>query len=630
VAKKRKRESRLKSRRWWLAEEGCVHECLLDVVHRLVTNDTRRPWLELQRQLYVDEQPSQSVRDESGFFRPDMRTRWPALRSGCDTVHSKLGPDHARPEVHTIDGDWELSNAAEMRTQWLDGEIERLDLDAMCESMCLDGIVYGTGHIHVYPKHGRPAAELVYTGELFVDPREEKHRCVRSLYRVKYVDRQVLAEQFPDHADKIDDAENVVEPNEPTVSSSKGDKDDASDIVMVVEAWRLPSGPDAPGRHCICADGVDLADEPWEDDCFPFADFAWARDPKKHFGNGLAEQMMGPQAELNEIAETVSEAYHLMVPSVWVADVAEVTAEQITNEVGKVYVYKGGTSPPTLLDGSAAARGFAEREQICIQRVFSLTGVSEASASSQKPADVTSGKAMLVLQDVESSRFAIAQKNYERAHIQLAKLLLSTAERIAKTDGVERLSNLGGNDGLERIDWEMTNLGDAPYVIRVFPVSSLSRSMAGKLAEVEQMINAGLISDPAEARELLDAPDLKRYNSIESAGRNWCRKHVTKALRTGEATALHPYVPLAFFVRWATLSHDLAALKGCPESHLSALRDMIQMAIDMQAVSQPPPAPAAAPPMTGPPVPPAPMPPMPPAGGPAIGPPPCAAVPPGA
>jgi hypothetical protein len=111
VAKKRKKPVAL-SPRWWRADENKVHESLISVVQRLVSNDTRRPWLELCRQAYVDEPISETVRTETGFYRADMRTRWPALRSGVDATHAKLAPVHVRPEVLTIDGDWDLSNAA--------------------------------------------------------------------------------------------------------------------------------------------------------------------------------------------------------------------------------------------------------------------------------------------------------------------------------------------------------------------------------------------------------------------------------------------------------------------------------------------------------------------------------------
>jgi hypothetical protein len=123
------------------------------------------------------------------------------------------------------------------------------------------------------------------------------------------------------------------------------------------------------------------------------------------------------------------------------------------------------------------------------------------------------------------------------------------------------------------------------------------------------MVNAQMIDDMDDARELLDMPDLKRYNRLKSAARRLVRKLVDKALRKGEATSPDPYMPLGYFIQYGSLSVNLAAEMGAPEANVQCLRDMVQAAIEMKAEQDAARAAAAAPP------------PGPPMGGPPMGPP---------
>lgn len=606
--------------RWWKAEEA-PHEQLVGLVDRIIEQDgaARRTWLDTMRAVYLDEPLSSDMQtgvDEVGYNLPDCRTPWPALRCGVDAVHSKIAKTHPRGMVETIDGDWEMQCRAELQTQWLDGECYELGIDEIGERVFLDCLIYGTGAIYVGEKHDEPMAERVYVGDLFVDPREELYDCVRSLYRARPMDVGVLCEMFPDKREQIEKAKRL-EPTEGQALSGTTDE-----LVLAVEAWRLADGPGKKGRHVIAVDGCTLVDDQvWEGKRFPFAFVHWSRDPRRFWGIGLVEQMLAPQAELNEIAATNSEARHLFVPQLHVEKLGEqgIQVEQLDNEVGRVYVRPAGTAPPTLLYPGAIFNDMAMLEELYIQRVFNLAGINKLDTQSEKPAGLNSGKAIANFADLTSERFAVANRSWERLFIDVCNLLRDVARAIVSGDAskAKKLTVMGGKEALASVSYSDGDMGDHPSRIRTFPVSKLSDSIAARLDEVEKMVNAQMIADMDDARELLDLPDLKRFNTIESAGRRLVRKLVDKALKHGEATSPDPYMPLPFFIRYGSLSANLAFEHGAPEGHVQALRDMVQAAIEMKATMAPPPA--AAPPM-GPALPPG-MPPMPPTGGPAAPPP---------
>ena len=608
--------------RWWRADED-VHQPLVSLVQHLVTcGSGRRTWLEAMEAVYLDEplnsQMQSTVDDLDYQWNNECRTRWPALRCGADAVHSKIAKTHPRPVVQTIDGDWTLQNKAEQLTMWLDGEFERIGMDELGERVFMDALIFGTGAVFVGKRHEQPLVERVWAADLYVDPREERHDAVRSLYRVRYIDAGVLAEEFPGHDEAIAKAKRA----DPATTGYAEDGPDRgiADLVMAVEAWRLADSPTKPGRHVIAIDGVTLLDDrKWQHDAFPFAFVHWSRAPRRFFGIGLVEQMLAAQAELNDMAETNSQARHLLVPTLHVesggGDGGEsgITVDQLTNETGRVYKHPLGTQPPTLLHATPMFLQMAQAEEMMIQRVWNLAGISQLSVASQKPAGLNSGKAIQNFTDVESERFAVANRSFERLFTSVAKLDIKVAEEIEAGESSEanKLEVMGGKDALQAIAFRDVRMGDAPYRITVMPVSQLSNTVAAKLDEVMTMVNAQLIDDPDDARELLELPDLKRYNSVRSAGRRLVRKIVDKALRKGVATPADPYMPLDYLIKYGSLSANLAAEAECPEANVQCLRDMVQQAIDLKTSITPPPPPPAMP--GAPPMPPG-MPPGPPMG----------------
>lgn len=609
--------------RWWRAEED-VHRPLVSLVSQIINNDgeARRTWLAAMRAVYLDEPLEAQQRvsfDQIGYEFPEVRTPWPALRCGVDAVHSKIAKTHPRGLVETIDGDWSMQCRAEAQTAWLDGMCTELGVDETGERCFLDCLVSGTGAVYVGIKHGAPMVERVKIRDLFVDPLEEANDCVRSLYRARPMDVDVLCEMFPEKAEDIRKAKRM-EPEGEHVRQGE-----TSDMILAFEAWRLRDGDTKKGRHVIAIDGHTLLDDKeWKGKRFPFAFVHWSRDPDRFWGIGLVEQMLQPQGELNDIARTNSECRHMFVPQLHaetMQDSSGIQVEQLDNAVGKVYTRPAGSAPPVMLSATSDFLGMAQLEEIYIQRVFNLAGINKLDTQSEKPAGLNSGKAIANFADLTSERFAVANRSWERFFVDICELLRDVADEICTGSSSEsrKLEVMGGKEALESISYSDAMMGDHPSRIRVFPVSKLSDSISEKIDEIEKMVNAQMIPDMDEARELMDIPDLKRFNTIQSAGRRLCRKIIEKALKHGIATSPNPYMPLPYLIRFGTLSADLAQEQNAPEDHIQCLRDIVQAAIEMKqgleaevaAKTAPPPMPGAG----------APMPPMPPTGGPMPAPP---------
>jgi hypothetical protein len=560
---------------WWKLEGSDLHTVVVAAATDAQQHEERTNDLVAWRDLYVD-----AARDDwasRGLFR-DRRARNNVIQNATDTVHAKLSKSRTRPWIVTANGDWKARYRAKQSTLWLDGQFERLKMYELGDAVLHDSAIFGDGVGKFYTRHGKPHAEIVWCGDLFVDRREERYRCVRTLYQVAGYDRGVLCAMYPKHREAILAAKKYDDPLAPTARTGP------ADLVLIVEAWRLPDGPDDPGRHCICIDKATILDEKWERDTFPFEFLHWSRDPLRFWGVGLVERMSGTQAELNLMTSTIEEAFRRCPPaSIWIEASSQVDTKRISNLPWEVHTFTG-SQPPIMMTPGAIAADFSAREEVVMQRLYQNFGISQLSAQGQKPAGLNSGKALMVHQDIESERFYVQAKALEQWYVGAAKQLLVLADEIANDKTIEDKSGLDihgtprrGSKDLEEVKYMDAMLGDRPHVVRVFPVSSLATSPQGRLQQVADLMQLGILTDPNDARELLEFPDLERFNSVESAGRDLVEKMIGECLR-GKATAPHPLIPLDYAIRKGTLEHDLAELQGAGEKELQALRDFIAMA----------------------------------------------------
>jgi hypothetical protein len=110
-----------------------------------------------------------------------------------------------------------------------------------------------------------------------------------------------------------------------------------ADLVMVREAWHLPSGPEADdGAHIVTIDEHALGPmEKWEKQFFPFARFRWCPRLYGFWSQGGAEQIQGIQTEINGLLQVAQRAMKLSGGFyVLVENGSKVNKNHITNEIG--------------------------------------------------------------------------------------------------------------------------------------------------------------------------------------------------------------------------------------------------------------------------------------------------------
>lgn len=591
-------------RRWWPKSVTEPHCAVIDSARRFL-NGRRRNRLRALEKLYDETIADATVASMFGFTESTLN-RIPLARSAVDTLHNRIGKDRPRPWFVAENGDWYAKQKGELQTTWCDGIFEKLAIYVKGAEVLKDSMVYGTGAAKVHSQYGEPCFEQVWIGDLHVDQREEKNRCVRTLYQTIPIDRETLIELYPDCEEQIRSADPWKDDDEDEPSDEDAE---VADLVLCVEAWHLPSGCSyaedgtkmhTGGRHVVCVSTGTLYDEEWCREDFPFVFLHYRTRPRKFWGLGVVESLAAAHIDANELADAIGESYEYAMPGMMVQK-GSMNVKRVTNEVGRVLEYEG--TPPMPWAPPPIDDMYLQRESQLEQRGYQGEGISQLSAQSEKPAGLNSGKAILTHQDIETERFALVSRHYEDFYVTVAKHLVAIAEEIVadeEIDSAEKLRVLGGRKTVEALTYEDVALEQGTYVIRCWPVSQLAQTPQGRLEQVDLLRQIGVITDPDDIRSLLDWPDLDRVNSLALAGRELCDKMIANALR-GKPFEVDPYMPLEYMMTRAVQNRALARLDGAPQGALSALDRLIGMTSTLLQRMAPPPAPQAA---NGPPMPP--------------------------
>lgn len=515
--------------------------------------------------------------------RPTMNV----VQSCIDTIVSRLTQSKPRPLFLTDAGDTKMRNLAKQMNRFIPGEFYQVDLYKKGVVTLRDSLISGTGAIKIFEGPSKKVeAERTMITELFVDPNDSIYGNPRQLFQLKLVDRSVLDEMFSSGS-IVDQAQQAFPDN--AADSQKT----IADQVMVVEAWHLPSGDEASdGRHVIaCTSGI-LLDEKWTRDRFPFA-FLHGNPPQFGFwGQGMAEQLMGTQVEINQLLMTITQSIKLVgVPRVFVEKGSKIVKAHLNNQVGAIVEYSG-TMPSYQVAPCVAPEMYQQLERL-IQQAYQQSGVSALAATAQKPAGLNSGEAIRNYNDLQSDRFASLSKRYEDFYTDLAYLVCDTAKDIAERDGAYQ-TVYPNKDGTREIDLPSVDLLQDPFVIQCFDTSSLPREPAGRLQKVTDMMQAGLI-DPQEGRRLLDYPDIEQVDRLANASEERILAALDDIVESGKYTPPDPFMNLQLAEQLCSQYYNLYVGAKLSEDKAQKLRNFFTQIQSLKEASQPQQPEAAAP-----------------------------------
>lgn len=575
---------------WFAAPPGRLHEHVLRVVKRLVDDGQERSAMRLKcARLYGNREimgfkPAEYAR--SARERRGDRLAWNVCKSCVDTAAAKISKNKPRALFLTEDGNADLSDRAKALTEFCDGMFELAGAYPAAQAAFRDSLVFDAGAVKVCvdPDEDEVRWERVFIDDLRIDEQESRDGVLLQIHHDRPVDTtRLLGWVDAGMFDPCEDGEAESEDDDAETDEDAADGDEekpakrvGADVeahreklrraiiaastqtqgagrratvssVRVVESWRVAMG-DTPGRHTMVIDGADLLDEGWEFPWVPFMFLTWTPPLIGFLGQGLIEELIGIQVEINKLLRTIQQAQELAcVPRVYI-DASTTITKELDDEIMGHHKYVG--RPPVISTAPAMPGEVYSHLERLKQSAYELTGISMLSAQSKKPAGLDAAVALREFQDIESERFILQGQRFEQAFMTGTRMSLELLRKRLR-DGAD--VEMRGRDGeyIKRLRLKDIDLDEAKYEMRCFPVSFLPSTPAGRLQMVKELIADGFISDRSEALSLLDFPDLKRFVSLQTAALDDVRMMLTSITERKEYIAPDRYTNLALAQRLA-------------------------------------------------------------------------------
>jgi hypothetical protein len=589
-----------KNFRWWKVDEKDMAQAIASTVRFIQRHQSSRmEQLTVSTRLYGNSSAynllgTAFTRSSSVNSNPmSQRLCFNLIQSVIDTLTAKMAKNKVIPTYITNGGIWNVQKKAKQLTKFAQGFCYEQKIHEKAIIGFSDGGVWGDGFVHVFERDGRAVVERVLPHEIVVDLIESMCEEPRQLHRVKIVDRDIAMELFPD-------LEEHIALVSPANYQEIGGQGTAADLITVTESWHLPSAEGAGDGVKVITVGDGAMIDEWKKDYFPFPHFRYNRKKLGWYSQGAAERLQTIQGEINR-------SMMLKQKSMWmqgsfkilVENGSKVVAQHLNNDVGSIVYYTG--TPPQYVTPPSTNMELQEWIDSLIQKGYQQEGVSQLSAASEKPMGVDSGKAMRTMTDIEDDRFLFVSQEMESFVLEIVRQGIEVVKDIYKDKGTYEVV-FPTTRFIETVDWKGINLKEDSYVLKAYPTSSLADDLTGRLSDVQELMQAGLIS-PRTGQRLMDMPDIEMNETLANAPEDLLHKVIEEMCDDGEYMAPEPSWDLKLASQLILEYLNYAQFMNAPESVLNKLRRFNQQLKDMTGVM----ATAMQPPPGGPPGPGAPM-----------------------
>ena len=559
--------------RWWAVDENEMAAAIAATVKFIQRHQgSRMEQLTVSTRLYgstniYNMMGTAFTRASSVNSSPmSQRISFNICESIIDTLESKMAKNKVVPTYVTNGGDWKAQQKAENLTKFTQGLFYQEKVHKKTIHSFGDAAVWGDGFLQVFEKNDRVAMERVLPHELFVDAIESLTAPPKQMHRVKIVDRDIALELWPE-------LEEYIATVSPANYQEIGGQGTAVDIIVVTESWHLKSGPDASdGMHVISiGDGV-LAEE-YEKDYFPFPHIRYASRKLGYYGQGACERLQNIQGEINRCMILKQRSLWMQGSfKVLMENGSKIVSQHLNNDVGALIHYTG--TPPQYIAPPATNPELQQWIDTLISYGYQQEGVSRMSTTGEAPLGVDSGKALRTLNQISDDRFLFLQQELEDFTLEIARQSINVVKDIySRTKKYEVI--FPDTKFMETVDWADVQLDEEQFVLKAFPTSSLSDDLTGRLSEVQELAQAGMVS-PRSARRLMDMPDVEMSDKLANAAEDRLHQIYENMLKDGEVVRFEPGFHDAQLGAQLALQYvNYAEYHNCPEDRIQLIREFL-------------------------------------------------------
>lgn len=597
-------------RRWWEATKGTAGRQLISWAKSIETSNWPRRFANLTYFRYMTGRPVNPTFNYSMVSRPASvtnvygRALWRApylnAMAQCDDVlANRVYKSRPFLQVCPIAGDFAARVKAKKLTRWVDGAFYDLGIWDIVEMCGQDSRTYGTGYVMVdVGMDNRPAITRFTDDEILLDETEcsvsdkPKNMGVRL-----FLNRDEVLARYgttPEAIEAIKSAPSA------SLGFYFGTDLDVSDVICLVMAWHLGT-KDKPGRKVMTVGDFALIDEKYKASHFPVARLPYKKMSSGYRGQGLAEQTLPLQRELERWWAACAENVQRVA---WPR--AAIESSSGVNEAA-LAAKSGGTYKYTKTDVAwhtpeAITRDQFEWGKTIVQALRERVGISDQAAAGVKPAGLNSGLAIEKQSQLDDGRHVELSLHLEDFVREIGVLLIEAAEKCSPS------VTLPGRRA-QLIKWNDVKMAESTYWLRPFPMSSLPQSIAGRQQIIDTWAAQGRISKATQNR-LEQIPDIDGYLDLVNAAADSIEAALDQIVEDGKYEPPTPFADLQDQIATAQSRYLFEKDQGdTPRDRTDMLLQYIaatQELIDDAAPSPPagaPPGFGMAPPAAGPPLP---------------------------
>jgi hypothetical protein len=480
---------------WWNESNEAVHQSAFAAFRKILNQNDLKTVFVRNARMYNNHNMLTYSHDLSVVNRSDLpayRPKYNVIKSTIDTLANRIAKARPRPFFLTTEGSNEQKEKAKYLQRYSDGWFDVSKTYAKSKRVFKDACIFKCGFLKIFAEGDKIKSERVNPFEIFVDETDGLYEDPQVLYQVKWVPISTLIKRYPKLKSEINSAST-------TVTLNSGVR-----VCQILEAWKLND------KHIICIENACIVEEKYEKDYFPFAFFRYEPELLGFWGEDLVSNTVGFQIEIDSVMKKISQAQeNIAVPRVFINSATKIAEESLNNRVGQLVRYIGST-PPAFSTAVAMNQETYSYLEWLIQSAYEEAGISKMTATSEKPAGLSSGKALRTYEDIQSDRYANTAQAWDQFFLDVCRIVIDlSAETFA--DGDVSVT-VPGEKFIEQIPWKKISLNADEYVTRIFSTSLLPTQPAAKMEMVKELAEIGAIP-ASRIAELLDYPDLERFQS---------------------------------------------------------------------------------------------------------------------